>query len=57
MVTRKGGGQAILYFPDEVAAVLKDYLRVRKTMTPLPGHENASSSPCRTGAYPCAPCS
>ena len=41
MVTRKGGGQAILYFPDEVAAVLKDYLRVRKTMTPLPGHENA----------------
>ena len=41
MVTRKGGGQAILYFPDEVANVLKDYLRVRRAMTPLPGHENA----------------
>ena len=41
MVTRKGGGQAILYFPDEVACVLKDYLRVRRDMTPLPGHENA----------------
>ena len=41
MVTRKGGSQAILYFPDEVAAVLKDYLRARKAMTPLPGHENA----------------
>ncbi|HIQ83158.1 MAG TPA: tyrosine-type recombinase/integrase [Candidatus Pullichristensenella stercorigallinarum] len=41
MVTRKGGGQAVLYFPDEVADVLKDYLRVRRNMTPLPGHENA----------------
>ena len=41
MVTRKGGSQAILYFPDEVATVLKDYLRARKAMTPLPGHENA----------------
>ena len=41
MVTRKGGGQAILYFPDEVASVLKDYLRVRRAMAPLPGHENA----------------
>lgn len=41
MVTRKGGSQAILYFPEEVAAVLKDYLRARKAMTPLPGHENA----------------
>ena len=41
MVTRKGGSQAILYFPDEVAAVLKDYLRARKAMMPLPGHENA----------------
>ena len=41
MVTRKGGSQAILYFPDEVATVLKDYLLARKAMTPLPGHENA----------------
>lgn len=41
LVTRKGGGQAVLYFPDEVGAVLTDYLRERKKMTPLPGHENA----------------
>lgn len=41
MVTRKGGGQVVLYFPDEVASVLQDYLRVRRAMTPLPGHENA----------------
>ncbi|HIS03989.1 MAG TPA: tyrosine-type recombinase/integrase [Candidatus Pullichristensenella avicola] len=41
MVTRKGGGQAVLYFPDEVSKVLKDYLRARRNMTPLPGHENA----------------
>lgn len=41
LVTRKGGNQAILYFPDEVAAVLKDYLKLRCEMTPLPGHEDA----------------
>lgn len=42
LVTRKGGNQAILYFPDEVAEVLKDYLdQVRMKQTPLPGHENA----------------
>ena len=41
LVTRKGGNQAILYFPDEVAAVLKDYLALRQTLTPLPGHEDA----------------
>ena len=41
LVTRKGGNQAILYFPDEVADVLKRYLKLRMTMTPLPGHENA----------------
>lgn len=41
MVTRKGGNQAILYFPDEVAAVLKDYLKLRLDMNPLPGHEDA----------------
>ena len=39
LVTRKGGNQAILYFPDEVAQVLKDYLKVRLEMTPIPGHE------------------
>ena len=41
IVTRKGGNQAILYFPDEVARVLKDYLRLRTEMTPVPGHEDA----------------
>ena len=41
LVTRKGGNQAILYFPDEVATVLKDYLKLRMELTPLPGHEDA----------------
>lgn len=41
LVTRKGGSQAILYFPDEVAQVLKDYLKLRKEITPQPGHEDA----------------
>ena len=41
IVTRKGGNQAILYFPEEVANVLQTYLAHRREMTPLPGHENA----------------
>ena len=41
LVTRKGGNQAILYFPDEVAQVLRDYLKLRLEMTPAPGHEDA----------------
>lgn len=41
IVTRKGGNQAILYFPEEVANVLQAYLKHRREMTPLPGHENA----------------
>ena len=41
LVTRKGGAQVILYFPDEVAEVLKAYLKVRKTIEALPGHEQA----------------
>ena len=41
LVTRKGGNQTILYFSDEVESVLRDYLAVRKELTPLPGHENA----------------
>ena len=41
LVTRKGGNQAILYFPEEVASVLQAYLAHRREMTPLPGHENA----------------
>ena len=41
LVTRKGGNQAVLYFPDEVAEVLRRYLIERKQQTPLPGHEDA----------------
>lgn len=40
-VTRKGGAQVILYFPEEVAVVLKDYIAERKTIEAAPGHENA----------------
>lgn len=40
-VTRKGGNQAVLYFPDEVAEALLAYLQQRREITALPGHENA----------------
>ena len=41
MVTRKGGAQVILYFPEEVADVLRQYLKQRREIQALPGHENA----------------
>ena len=41
IVTRKGGDQTILYFPEQVAEALKAYLVERKTIEPLEGHENA----------------
>ncbi len=41
LVTRKGGNQAVLYFPDEVSEVLQAYLKKRAKMQALPGHENA----------------
>ena len=41
MVTRKGGNQTILYFPETVSALLQSYLEERKTSDPLPGHEHA----------------
>ena len=41
LVTRKGGNQAILYFPDEVADVLKRYIAERRQQNTLPGHEDA----------------
>jgi len=41
LVTRKGGNQTLLYFPDEVAEELKKYMVQRKEMNPLPGHEQA----------------
>ena len=41
LVTRKGGSQVVLYFPQEVADALASYLDERKSITPLPGHEEA----------------
>ncbi len=41
LVTRKGGNQTILYFPQQVADALQAYLREREEITPLEGHENA----------------
>ena len=41
LVTRKGGDQSILYFPEQVADALKAYLAERKEIEPLEGHENA----------------
>ncbi len=41
-VTRKGGNEMIVYFGDEVADSLLNYINGdRKVITPLPGHENA----------------
>ena len=42
MVTRKGGNQMVVYFSDEVAEALKNYMAGdREAATPLPGHEQA----------------
>jgi len=42
LVTRKGGNQVILYYPQEVADALKDYLAERKQVKPTDkAHENA----------------
>lgn len=41
LVTRKGGNQAVLYFPPEVADALADYLDERQHIETLPGHEQA----------------
>ena len=41
IVTRKGGNQTILYFPDEVANALSNYIILRKQIEPVLGHENA----------------
>ena len=41
-VVRKGGSEMIVYFGDEVAKALSDYLEGdRKAMTPIAGHEHA----------------
>ena len=41
VVTRKGGNQVILYFPQEVADALQAYLTERVQIEAVPGHENA----------------
>jgi site-specific recombinase XerD len=41
LVTRKGGNQTILYFPEEVATVLREYLQQRREIEACEGHENA----------------
>ena len=41
-VTRKGGNEMIVYFGEEVADALFNYINGdRKVITPLPGHDNA----------------
>ena len=40
-VTRKGGNEAILYFSNEIAAYLLEYLKERKESKPNEGHEKA----------------
>lgn len=41
-VTRKGGNQMVVYFGDEVADALMDYIEnERKVISPVPGHEAA----------------
>lgn len=41
-ITRKGGNQMVVYFGEEVADALLQYIDGdRKVTTPLPGHENA----------------
>ena len=41
MVTRKGGNQVILYYPDAVKEALESYLLERQSIAPLSGHEYA----------------
>lgn len=40
-VTRKGGNEMVVYFGTEVEEALKNYLEVRKGITPVAGNENA----------------
>ena len=41
LVTRKGGNQTILYFSEQVAQALSEYLDERNQIEPLEGHEDA----------------
>ncbi|MCD7868461.1 MAG: tyrosine-type recombinase/integrase [Clostridiales bacterium] len=40
-VTRKGGNEMVVYFGEEVEKALRNYLEVRKNITPVAGHEHA----------------
>ncbi len=40
-IVRKGGYEAVIYFGEEVADALQDYLEERHHVIPQPGHENA----------------
>lgn len=40
-IVRKGGNEMVVYFGDEVERALKNYIEVRKGVTPLAGHEHA----------------
>lgn len=40
-ITRKGGGQDVLVFGDEVRKALLDYLLLREDLKPVQGHEDA----------------
>lgn len=40
-VVRKGGNEMIIYFGDEVAEALQNYLEARAAITPQAGHEHA----------------
>ena len=41
LIKRKGGYEQIVYFGDEVEAVLREYMEERHHMIPMPGHEQA----------------
>ena len=41
LVTRKGGNQVILYFPEDVKKAMLAYYEERKHIEALPGHEDA----------------
>lgn len=40
-ITRKGGKEEIIYMSDVLADIMNDYLEYRKSLSPLPGHEQA----------------
>ena len=41
LITRKGGNEMVLYYSDEVAQALKDYIAIRSDIQAQPGSEHA----------------